>query len=109
MDLIFCHDGGKEVSDSATNCPNCAYPLSKLKNLTPTYAPICQNNKLVIAGYIAVFLSFFIFPIFFMVIGIILGIINLTKGAAGHGILQIILSLIFGNLGEFTGILSIFF
>ena len=95
MALIFCPDCGKEVSDSATNCPNCAYPLSKLKNQTPTYPPIYQNNQLVIAGYIAVILSFIIFPIFFMLIGIILGIINLTKGATGHGILQIILSLIF--------------
>lgn len=109
MALTFCPDCGKEVSDSATNCPNCAYPLSKLKNQTPTYTPIYQNNQLVIAGYIAVFLSFFIFPIFFMLIGIILGIINLTKGATGHGILQIVLSLIFGILGTFIGILSILF
>jgi len=109
MALIFCPDCGKEVSESATNCPNCAYPLSKLKNQKPTYPPIYQNNQLVIAGYIAVILSFIIFPIFFMLIGIILGIINLTKGATGHGILQIILSLIFGILGTFLGILSIFF
>jgi uncharacterized membrane protein YvbJ len=107
MALIFCPDCGKEVSDSATNCPNCAYPLSKLKNQTPTYLPIYQNNQLVIAGYIAVILSFIIFPIFFMLIGIILGIINLTKGATGHGILQIVLSLIFGILGAFIGLISL--
>jgi hypothetical protein len=94
MALIYCPDCGKEVSDSATNCPNCAYPLSKLRNQSQTFTPAYQNNQLVIAGYIAVFLSFFIFPIFFMLIGIILGIINLTKGAIGHGILQIILSFI---------------
>ena len=107
MALIFCPDCGKEVSDSATNCPNCAYPLSKLKNQTPTYLPIYQNNQLVIAGYIAVILSFIIFPIFFMLIGIILGIINLTKGATGHGILQIVLSLIFGILGAFIELISL--
>lgn len=109
MALIFCPDCGKEVSDSASNCPNCAYPLSKLKNQEPIYTPIYQNNQLVIAGYIAVFLSFFIFPIFFMIIGVILGIINLSKGATGHGILQIVLSLIFGILGMLIGILSFLF
>ena len=106
MALIFCPDCGKEVSDNANICPNCAYPLSKLRNQPQPFTPVYQNNQLVIAGYIAVFLSFFIFPIFFMIIGIILGIINLTKGAIGHGILQIILSLIFGILGTFMGILS---
>jgi len=107
MALIFCPDCGKEVSDNANICPNCAYPLSKLRNQTQEFAPVYQNNQLIIAGYIFAFLSFFIFPIFFMLVGIILGIINLVKGAIGHGILQIILSLIFGLLGTFIGILSL--
>ncbi len=109
MALIFCPDCGKEVSDNANNCPNCAYPISKLKNHTQTFTPVYQNNQLILAGYFAVFFSFFIFPVFFMIIGIIIGIINLTKGAIGHGILQIILSLLFGILGTFLGLLSILF
>ena len=106
MALIFCPDCGKEVSDSAIACPNCAYPLSKL-NSQISY-PIHPNNQLIIAGYLAIFLSLLILPIFFMLVGIILGIINLTKGAIGHGILQIVLSLLFGIVGTFIGILSIF-
>nr|WP_315141487.1 zinc ribbon domain-containing protein [uncultured Flavobacterium sp.] len=109
MALMFCPDCGKEVSDNAINCPNCAYPLSKLKNSTKISSINYQNNELIIVGYIAVFLSFFIFPIFFMLIGLILGIVNLSKGAVGHGILQIILSLVFGILGTLLGILSLFF
>lgn len=105
MALIFCPDCGKEVSDSASSCPNCAYPLTKLKPQAQNYTPIYQNNQLVIAVYIAVFISFFIFPFLFMLIGIILGIVNLSKGATGHGVLQILLSLIFGLLGTFLVIL----
>ncbi len=109
MSLIHCPDCGKQVSDSADTCPNCAYPLSNLKNNTIKNIPIIQNNELVVTGYIVVFLSLLIFPVFFMLTGIIIGIINLTKGATTHGILQIVLSLIFGILGTFIGLLSIFF
>ncbi len=106
MPLIYCPDCGREVSDSAINCPNCAYPLSNLKNKNSRPIPIIQNNELVVIGYIVVFLSLFIFPIFLMLIGLIIGIINITKGATGHGVLQIVLSLIFGISGTFIGILS---
>lgn len=109
MPLIYCPDCGKELSDSAINCPNCAYPLSKLKNKISRPIPIIQNNELVVTGYIVVFLSLFVFPILLMFIGIIFGIINITKGATGHGILQIVLSLIFGIAGTFLGFLSLLF
>jgi len=58
MALIFCPDCVKEVSESANNCPNCANPLGKLRNKPQTFTPVYQNNQLVIAGYIAVFLAF---------------------------------------------------
>ncbi len=31
MALIKCPECGKEVSDKATSCPNCAFPLQELK------------------------------------------------------------------------------
>lgn len=31
MALINCPECGKEVSDKAKACPNCAYPIAKLK------------------------------------------------------------------------------
>lgn len=105
MALIFCPDCGKEVSDSALTCPHCAFPLNKLRS--STFYPAIHNNHLVIAGYIVVFLSLFILPIIFMITGIVLGIINITKGFTSHGILQIILALIFGILGTFLSVLSL--
>lgn len=106
MALIFCPDCGKEVSDSAITCPHCAFPLNRIKS-NATYHAI-QSNQLVVAGYIVVFLSLLILPIIFMITGIVIGVINITKGSSGHGILQIILALIFGILGTFISILSIF-
>lgn len=32
MALIVCHECGKELSDKATNCPHCGYPLEVQKN-----------------------------------------------------------------------------
>jgi endogenous inhibitor of DNA gyrase (YacG/DUF329 family) len=107
MALIFCPDCGKEVSDSAITCPHCAYPLNRIKS--NAMYPLVQNNQLVVAGYIVVFLSLLILPIIFMISGIVIGVINITKGSSGHGILQIILALIFGIIGTFMGILSLIF
>lgn len=107
MALIFCPDCGKEVSDSALSCPHCAFPLNRLKS--NAMYPTIQNSQLVVAGYIVVFLSLFLLPIIFMITGIVIGIINITKGTAGHGILQIILAIIFGLIGTFMGILSLLF
>jgi hypothetical protein len=106
MGLIYCPDCGRSVSDNVNFCPNCSYPLSRLKNLTPTYTRSPNNNLLVIVGYICVVLTFFGFPVLFMITGIVIGIVNITKGSIGHGILQIILSLIFGVLGILLGILA---
>ena len=102
MALIYCPDCGKEVSESANTCPNCAYPINRLYgNLISK-----QNNQLVIAGYIIVFMSLFIFPVLLMISGIVIGIINISKNAVGHGIVQIILSVVCGLVGAFVGILS---
>ena len=107
MALIFCPDCGKEVSDSASNCPNCAYPLSRLKS--EVIYPAQENNRLIVAGYIIAVLSLFILPILLMITGIVIGIVNMTKNEVGHGVLQIILSLIFGIIGTFLGILVALF
>lgn len=31
MALITCPECGKEVSDTANNCPNCGYPIAQKK------------------------------------------------------------------------------
>jgi hypothetical protein len=55
------------------------------------YAPLPGNVK---AGYICCGLSLFIVPLFLGIAAFILGIVNASKGYAGHGVAQIILSII---------------
>lgn len=39
MALISCPECGKQVSDAAAACPNCAYPLSRAPTSAPGYEP----------------------------------------------------------------------
>lgn len=43
MALINCPECNKQISDSATNCPNCGFPLSKIKE--PIKQPISEIHK----------------------------------------------------------------
>lgn len=104
MGLIYCPDCGKGISESAFQCPNCAYPLNILRGNLLTKSN--RNTEIIVAGYIVAFLSLFLLPILLMIIDIVLGIINTIKGAVGHGILQILFSLLFGILGTFLSFLS---
>jgi len=62
-----------------------------------------SNSGLIASGYVFAFLSWLLFPMFFAMVGTVIGIINITKGQAGHGFLQIILSIIFGFMGIRAG------
>lgn len=62
-----------------------------------------KPSSLITAGYICAFISLFFIPIIFMLGGMIIGIINMTKEEMGHGIVQIILSFICGIIGMALG------
>jgi hypothetical protein len=51
------------------------------------------------AGYICVGLSLLIVPLFLGLAGFVLGIVNASKGYVGHGVGQIILSVICAYAG----------
>jgi len=51
------------------------------------------------AGYICVGLSLLIVPLFLGLAGFILGIVNASKGYVGHGVGQIILSVVCAYAG----------
>lgn len=56
MSLINCSECGKEVSDKAKACPNCGYPVSKIKeNDFPTYT-IIAVLLMIIWGFSMIFL-----------------------------------------------------
>ena len=117
MALIFCPECGFQISDYAIRCSRCSYPIAdRLKGfnthtVSTNYHPniissnTSSNDGLIIAGYIVAFFSIFIIPIPLMIAGIVLGIINITKNSIGHGVAHIILSIIFGSIGIFFGLL----
>lgn len=62
-----------------------------------------SSTSLIAAGYACALVSLLFCPPFFGVAGLVIGIINLTRGAVGHGIAQIVLSLVFTALGMLAG------
>lgn len=109
MPLIFCPDCGTSVSDQADKCPKCSYPINNLFKSELKIEVLKKSNAMVWTGYVMALLSIIFFPIFFMFFGIIFGIVNISRNEVGHGIAQIILSLIFGLLGTFLGFLTLLF
>ena len=65
--------------------------------------PQNEGGGLVVVGYILAFLSLIVIPIPLGIAGFVVGIVNLTKGKAGHGIAQIILSILCGMIGAAVG------
>lgn len=45
MALINCSECGKEVSDKATNCPNCGNPIAQAPNVDSEAHVCCPNCK----------------------------------------------------------------
>jgi hypothetical protein len=57
-------------------------------------------------GYLCAGLSLAFLPILFAPAGFGLGVYNAAKGRAGHGIAQIMLSIVFGIVGMILGFLA---
>lgn len=109
MALVYCPECGTQSSDQAIACPKCAYPISKIFGKKPIstveYEPVEESHDTLIAfGYISAVVSLLFIPILFMLIGIILGIITITKGETNHGTAHIILSIVFGIIGIMLGV-----
>lgn len=111
MSLIHCPDCGQQVSEYATSCPKCSYPISNLKkvqnntstNTNSTHQYEDESKGLIIIGYVFAVVSLLFFPVFFSPAGVVVGIITLTKNKTGHGIAHIILSIVCGIIGAFLG------
>lgn len=67
-----------------------------------------EKKPIINITYIFPLISLFAFPPIFMILGIVFGSINISRGYSGGGFLQIILSLICGSIGMFVGA-SVFF
>jgi uncharacterized membrane protein YvbJ len=79
---MFCTNCGEKVVEPETTCPKCGTQIGKRKQEGGV------SKGLLWAGYLCpIFLPFAGF-----LIGLVIGIILLTKGRTGHGIAQILIS-----------------
>ena len=62
-----------------------------------------SSKRLIRSGYICMAVSLLFCPPLFALAAFIIGIINCTKGETGHGIAQIIGSLVCGGIGMVLG------
>lgn len=62
-----------------------------------------SNTSLIVTGYIISILPFLLLPIVFTPAGVIIGIINVSKQEEGHGLMQILISVIAGIAGAYIG------
>ena len=89
MALIKCVECGKKISNSADTCPYCGKLLTeedKFEGYKDLQDNLAQGKSLSILA-----ITFaFIMPI----VGLILGIITITKGLKKKGLLAIILSIV---------------
>ena len=62
-----------------------------------------SNSGLILVGYVCCFVALLFLPPAFGLAGFVIGIVTLTKGRTGHGVVLIILSVTFGLTGMFIG------
>lgn len=89
--MPFCPNCGREVGEGIRFCPECGKTLRK------------ESNSLVVWGYACGVAALFFFPIGFGIAGVVIGIMNLTRGRVGHGIAQIAIAVTLGILGAVWG------
>lgn len=62
-----------------------------------------EKKPIINITYIFPLISLFAFPPIFMILGIVFGSINISRGYSGDGFFQIILSVVCGAIGMFIG------
>ncbi|PYK98097.1 MAG: hypothetical protein DME19_13875 [Verrucomicrobia bacterium] len=65
--------------------------------------PQRSGSGLIATGYILALIALVFIPIAFAVGGLVVGIVNITRGSTGHGITQVILSVACGIIGVLVG------
>jgi len=65
--------------------------------------PTNETGDFVVIGYVMSILPILILPIVFTIVGVVLGVVNVSKGKAGHGYAQVGISVFCGVVGTAIG------
>ena len=95
MALISCQECGSQVSDVANKCPKCGCPTTSNSS--------SGHGGLIAAGYICGFASLLILPPALGAVGVVCGILLLTKGNTANGIAILVISVTCGLFGMIIG------
>ena len=107
----FCRECGARINRKAVICTQCGVPQHSeagefsfpAGGSAPRAAKQAQGNGLIAAGYVCAAVALLFLPPVFALVAFIIGIINLTRNQIGHGIAQIVLSVICGFFGMVIG------
>ena len=107
----FCRECGCSINRKAVICPQCGVPQQSenggvsfpTHGGSPRASHQAQGGSLVVWGYVCAGIALLFLPPLFALASFIIGIVNLTRNQIGHGIAQIILSLICGFMGMVIG------
>ena len=58
-----------------------------------TFGSVSPENRLVVVGYLCLFMGLLFFMAVFGLVGLVIGILNFQRGKSGHGTIQIILGM----------------
>jgi hypothetical protein len=107
----FCRECGARINRKAVICTQCGVPQHSdggefsfpAGGSASRAAKQAQGNGLIVAGYVCAAVALLFLPPVFALAAFIIGIINLTRNQIGHGIAQIVLSVICGFFGMVIG------
>lgn len=89
---MYCRKCGAQIDDEAAICLKCGVPTHNFKQSSPDPQVIGGDNAQVAQSLLVLaYLTAVLFPI----VGFILGIYLIVKGAITHGVLAMVLALCF--------------
>lgn len=84
-------------------------PLPAVPVLPPAPIIVSPQQGCLWVGYVFAVISLFFCPPGFGIAGLVIGALNVSRGHAGNGIAQIVLSVVFGTIGTIWGMISGFY
>ena len=99
----FCTSCGQMIPREAAMCVHCGVPNKVSQDGTGASQSNMSGKGLISVGYVLSLIALFLFPPAFGLAAFIVAIVNLVQGRIGHGIVQIVLSVVCTVSGMLIG------